>query len=428
MEAAHAAGQATDARVASARAANWKALVEYASTGAGAEKLREQLAALDAQDPNAALLRGAIDDGALLAQSNRRAENEYRAGQGKGPLTTPLPLTLEQQAALDEAARQSAEAEAARSVDPLGLRAAQAAEQAAQTPVVAPPIAEPQAPAAGVPVNRPGLPTQPFRSGVRGLPVSRPQPVAAQAGTDTMERPVVDERAARAEAARVERERQRAETQRVREERAAETRRVREERQAQVAYQRTAQRETKKLQAEVAAEVKATEKWMAETGTKTYTAPANTWPGPERWAGGERPSRMENLEALRAGRERYGAAFNEAMHRYAGEYNASDVLAACRQLEAQGRDKMTGRVRPDGWYGDYTTVEDAAIQQSRRGQFNRVFPPEVVELRSRQYVSANLSGVLWRARENAPAQSVPQKVAARAKRWFLRRSLGRLLG
>ena len=150
VQAAFAAGDATQASVDKARKEYWSKLVDWSSTTAGAASLREQLAKEPDQTSGQAQgLRRAIDQGALLAQRNREVENEYRAARGKGPLDTPVPLTFEQEAsaAAEQAERAAREAQAA--ADPLGLRAAEA---------VAPQVTLPPKPAEGAPV-RPALPT-----------------------------------------------------------------------------------------------------------------------------------------------------------------------------------------------------------------------------------------------------------------------------
>lgn len=150
VQAAFAAGEVTQASVEKARKDYWTKLVDWSSTTVGAASLREQLAAQDDQTSGQAQgLRRAIDQGALLAQSNREAENAFRAARGKGPLETPVPLTFgqEAQAAAEQAERAAREAAAA--ADPLGLRAAEA---------VAPQVTLPEKPEAGQ-APRPALPT-----------------------------------------------------------------------------------------------------------------------------------------------------------------------------------------------------------------------------------------------------------------------------
>jgi hypothetical protein len=150
VQAAFAAGEATQSSVDKARKEYWSKLVDWSSTTAGAASLREQLAKEPDQTSGQAQgLRRAIDQGALLAQRNREVENEYRAARGKGPLDTPVPLTFEQEAsAAAEQAERSAR-EAAAAADPLGLRAAEA---------VTPQVTLPPKPAEGAPV-RPAMPT-----------------------------------------------------------------------------------------------------------------------------------------------------------------------------------------------------------------------------------------------------------------------------
>lgn len=188
----------------------------------------------------------------------------------------------------------------------------------------------------------------------------------------------------------------------MRAERAEQVAREKAERTAQAVYAKTVKTESRNLDREVAAEVKATKQWLAEAGTSKFTAPPSTWSGPARWNGGARPSRRENRNAVAAGRVRYGAAFEEARARYAGEYSAAEILEACERLESQGRDRITGRVRPNNWYGGYTTVDDSRIGAARAEQFAKAFPDAQVQGLSTQYVAANLNGVLWRARGGRP--------------------------
>jgi hypothetical protein len=448
VEAAAARGEATPAQVATARAANWKALVEYASTNDGAKTLRDQLATLpNQQDQAAQLLQGAINDGALLAQANRRAEDAFRASQGKGPLTTALPLTIQQQEALEATAREQAEAQAVAAQDPLGLRrqAQQSRRglptQAGRTiPATAPAMPAPTAPdvqggvavataPAPAPARRAGLPTQP----PKGLPTRPPQTAAAPTASKPV--PKVAPKATRTRPAKAapaapagpplptERERKAAAAQADRQARAEAARIAKEQRAAEVQRTKTVASESRRLTAEVAAEVKGLRKWAAETGTKKFTAPASTWAGPDRWSTGRRPTFAQNREAARAGRARYGAAFVQARQRFAGEYSAAEVLAACEALETQGRDRFSGRVRPAGRYTGYTTVDDQRINEARAEQYAKAFGPQDTDVMARQYVAANLEGVMWRARANRPPQSRSAMIAERSKRYLIRRAL-----
>lgn len=118
-------GEATGDQLQAANEANSAAMVAYASTIDGATDITGRYHALDPYDEDSqAYMLAILDDGAVLAQTNRAVENAYRATQGKPPLTTPVPQTRDQLAAqATERNRQAAEA-AAKAADPLGLRAA----------------------------------------------------------------------------------------------------------------------------------------------------------------------------------------------------------------------------------------------------------------------------------------------------------------
>lgn len=109
------------------------AMIDYASTLEGSAAFRQDIADGEALyqmtgDPEdlAAVedIRRLVNDGALRANRNRWAENQWRAERHMQPLTTPLPLTLQQEREAAQAAEAAAQAHATRAADPFGLRAA----------------------------------------------------------------------------------------------------------------------------------------------------------------------------------------------------------------------------------------------------------------------------------------------------------------
>lgn len=403
IESAFASGNATETQVAAARAANWSALVDYASTGAGATALREQWAAIgDRNDPNAKVLQGAIDDGALLAQANRRAENAYRASLDKGPLATPLPLTVAQQDQMDAAERGRAAAEAARNQDPLGLRVDQGAA-AAPTESAAAPAAAPATP-----------------------PTPEEKQAAAQKAREERAAAIQkarDERAAAAQQAREEAQRVRDEKAAlVQAERAQRAQAARHAQQVRTAHSERAKlerTEARRLNEEATTEARRVKAWFNDVGAKQYSAPGNTWPGPSRWNPDGGAMDPASSKALVARAQKVApVAFASASQRYAGEYSAQDIAEAVHALDAQACDRLTGKVRPRGWYASYETVDEDRVDATREDRYNAVIKDAEFERLRAGYVAANLGGVLRSARASRPVGSRASEMVRSARiRW-----------
>lgn len=457
VEAAFAAGDVTQSRVAKARQEYWEKLVDWASTTKGAASLREQLAAQPDQSSGQAQgLRRAIDQGALLAQRNREVENEYRAARDKGPLDTPVPLTFEQEAAAAAEQAERAAREAAAAADPLGLRAA---ESTALPQVVLPPK-----PAPGLPVNRPVLPThRPIPAPTATmLPTAPPNRAAefeeltARADALTAESQASAAAAAAAQRAQAEAElRQRsAQTatlpvappqpavvsnpaeaatiampvvqpmpapmpapiqpvaqpapipvaqpvaQPVATPAAAPaTAATAREQAAQVRQAATDRNaEVRRLKADVTRKATEYAKWAKNDAVRHFTAPEDTWAGPGRFTRGEAPASMrENWAALRAGQRAFGPQFEALVARHAGQFTPAEVLDACQTLHHKGLQVMAGGTQPDRWYQSYHHLDRSTLDQARMAEMRRLLGPNEATLLAKRYVFANADGVLGRA-------------------------------
>lgn len=436
VQAAHAAGQASPDRVQSAHKANWDALVEYASTVKGAGVLRAQLDGYpDQNGSHAQMLRTALNNGALLAQSNREVENQWRASRGKGPLATVTPLTFEQQAAESAQVAERAAADAVKAADPLGLRAV----ETAQMPVVAvPPVvrslptAPPQVPVAGL---RPGLPTaRPSGrpSGQTGLPTRAP--AAASAGVATLDRPDGDEvqqaraalaareadlateraarqraekaaaqaqaaQAAQALAARTKiQEAKRAATAQVQEVRAE----VRTQSQQARAMATARNAEVRRLKATTTKDAQRNAQWARGEALKPGVVPAGTWDGPGRWQGGQRATMAQNRAALKQGVAVFGDWFEDLVVRNAGNYSPSEVLEACAAVRNTGYIKMTGQDEVGQGYTNYQQVDRHTIGVARRAAYAAELGTREAGVLSKRYALSNTNAVLDRALRSQP--------------------------
>lgn len=125
VEDARRSGQASDTDVAAAQHKVEQHAIEYASTLEGSNALRAEVASICEYDANDDLARDGIrriNAGAQMAQTNRATENVWRAQQGMGPLTTPVPLTIAQEVAAQREKEAEVARAAAHAADPFGLR------------------------------------------------------------------------------------------------------------------------------------------------------------------------------------------------------------------------------------------------------------------------------------------------------------------
>lgn len=111
-----------------------KKAVEFASTPEGSQYFRTLLGSSAASIAVPSDAASIIDRGALLARENRERANAYRASQGKPPLRTPLPETVQEQQLRLQGEADAQRAAKAHAADPLGLRAQAAQEAASRTP------------------------------------------------------------------------------------------------------------------------------------------------------------------------------------------------------------------------------------------------------------------------------------------------------
>lgn len=478
VEAAFAAGDVTQSRVAKARQEYWEKLVDWASTTKGAASLREQLAAqADQTSGQAQGLRRAIDQGALLAQRNREVENEYRAARDKGPLDTPVPLTFEQEAAAaaEQAERAAREAQAA--ADPLGLRAA---ESTALPQVVLPPK-----PGPGLPLNRPVLPThRPIPAPTATMLPTAPPNVAteraeafealtARADAISAETQASTEAAAAAQRAQAEAELRQRSAQTVTlpvvppqapapaptaaptmvmpavapmpvapqviqpvaqsapvpvapapqpvaqpvapaREQASQVRQAAQARNAEV----------RRLKADVTRKASEYAKWATGDAVRHFTAPEDTWAGPERFTRGAAPASVrENWAAMRAGQQAFGPQFEALVARHAGRYTPAEVLDACQTLHGKGIQVMSGGSQPDRWYQSYRHLDRSTLDQARRAAMITHIGPQEGAILAKRYVFANADGVLNRTLTQSakaprhPMSALTARAFAQVRRW-----------
>lgn len=444
VEAAFKAGDASQSSVGKARKEYWEKLVDWSSTTTGAASLREQLAAQpDQSSAQAQGLRRAIDAGAMLAQSNREAENAYRAERSKGPLETPVPLTFGQEAAAAAEQAQRAAADAVAAADPLGLRAAEAAPM--------PQVTLPTVPT-GAGANRPVLPTHrpipsptatmlptapPNRaaefealsaqategaaarrlSDVQAadaqraqaeselrqrtthtaaqtavLPVTRPQPVAAQVPvTAPMPAAPVQQTAPAMSAAPTATTTQSEAAQR--REQAAQARTMAQARNNEVA----------RLKRDITARTKKDVEFARGGAVREFTAPEGTWAGPDRFTRNAAPATVkENWAAMRAGQAIYGDQFESLVARHAGRYTPAEVLDACQTLHNKGHRVMGGTALSETWYQSYQHLDRSTLDRARKAAISEQIGPTESALLAKRYVFANADGVLNRTLRQQP--------------------------